>query len=172
MGRAVALLASRFTLAVLTEGFSQWNSNADDIWASLTQSIEAVSDDDGDGDFDPLRVSVEAMIGRDPARAALGLLVAAAEDAIDWKTWRDPEAIDRHAAPLYEALDALGYRQSESESDALNGSLIPSGDDDADANEAETFEEADEPRETPEEEPAEAIETDDAGETVGVGQAE
>ena len=43
MGRAVALLASRFTLAVLTEGFSQWNSNADDIWASLTQSIEATS---------------------------------------------------------------------------------------------------------------------------------
>lgn len=172
MGRAVALLASRFTLAVLTEGFSQWNSNADDIWASLTQSVEATSGDDGDGDFDPLRVSVEAMIKRDPARAALGLLVAAAEDAIDWTTWRDPEAIDRHAAPLYEALDALGYRQSESESDALNGSLIPSGDDGSDTGEAEELEEDAEPRETPEEGSLEADEADEAGETGEVGQAE
>lgn len=172
MGRAVALLASRFTLAVLTEGFSQWNSNADDIWASLTQGVEATSGDDGDGDFDPLRLSGEAMIKRDPARAALGLLVAAAEDAIDWTTWRDPQSIDRHAAPLYEALDALGYRQSESESDALNGSLIPSGADGSDTGEAEELEEDAEPWETPEEGSSEGDEADDAGETGEVGQAE
>ena len=166
---------------MLTEGFSQWNSNADDIWASLTQGVEATSGDDGDGDFDPLRVSVEAMIKRDPARAALGLLIAAAEDAIDWTTWRDPEAIDRHAAPLYEALDAplyealdaLGYRQSESESDALNGSLIPSGDDGSDTGEAEAaLEEDAKLRETPEEGSAEADEAGDAGETGEVVQAE
>lgn len=172
MGRAVALLASRFTLDVLTEGFSQWNSNADDIWASLTQGVEATSGDDGDGDFDPLRLSGEAMIKRDPARAALGLLVAAAEDAIDWTTWRDPQSIDRHAAPLYEALDALGYRQSESESDALNGSLIPSGANGSDTGEAEELEEDAEPRETPEEGSSEGDEADDAGETGEVGQAE
>lgn len=172
VGRAVALLASRFTLDVLTEGFGQWNSNADDIWASLPQSVEATSGDDGDGDFDPLRVSGEAMIKRDPARAALGLLVAAAADAIDWTTWRDPQSIDRHAAPLYEALDALGYRQSESESDALNGSLIPSGADGSDTGEAEALEEDAEPREAPEEGSSEADGTDDAGETGEVGQAE
>ena len=92
--------------------------------------------------------------------------------AIDWTTWRDPEAIDRHAAPLYEALDALGYRQSESESDALNGSLIPSGDDGSDTGEAEALEEDAEPRETPEEGSSEADEADDAGEVGEVGQAE
>lgn len=73
----------------------------------------------------------------------------------------------------HEALDALGYRQSESESDALNGSLIPSGDDGSDTGEAEAaLEEDAKLRETPEEGSAEADEAGDAGETGEVVQAE
>ncbi|PJM79742.1 ParB/RepB/Spo0J family partition protein [Bifidobacterium scaligerum] len=134
IGKAVALLSARFALDTLTEGFDQWNSHAEDVWEQIT-GIGTAGDDADDAKpedeaEDPLRESVTAMIAGDPQRAAFGLLYALAEERVSWETWRDAATIAEHAAPLYEALETLGYRTSDTEAEALNGSLVPIDDDD------------------------------------------
>ena len=134
IGKAVALLSAWFALDALTEGFDQWDSHAEDVWERIT-GTGAAGDDTGDGESedeveDPLRESVTAMISGDPHRAAFGLLYALAEERVSWTTWRDAATIAEHAAPLYEVLETLGYRTSDTEGEALNGSLMPIDDDD------------------------------------------
>lgn len=130
IGRAVALLSARFALDALTEGFDRWDSHAEDVWGQIT-GIDTTGDDADaeepeDEAEDPLRASVTAMI----ERAAFGLLYALAEERVSWETWRGAATIAEHAAPLYEALETLGYRTSDTETEALNGSLAPIDDDD------------------------------------------
>ncbi|MBW3092861.1 ParB/RepB/Spo0J family partition protein [Bifidobacterium sp. 82T10] len=135
IGKAVAMLSARFALDTLTEGFDHWNSNAEEIWEQITgigtagggDADDAKPEDEAE---DPLRESVTAMIAGDPQRAAFGLLYALAEERVSWETWRDAATIAEHAAPLYEALETFGYRTSDTEVEALNGSLVPIDDDD------------------------------------------
>lgn len=134
IGKAVALLSARFALSALTEGVDQWNSHAEEVWTQIT-GIDAADDDADDAepreeDEDPLRESVTTMMDKDPQRAALGLLYALSEEHLDWNAWRDMTTIETHAAPLYEALETLGYRASDTETEALHGSLAPSAPDD------------------------------------------
>lgn len=132
IGKAVALLSARFALDTLTEGFDQWDRHAEDVWAQITGIDMAGTDADGeesaDDAEDPLRESVTAMIARDPQRTAFGLFYALAEERVSWKTWRDAASTASRVTPLYEALETLGYRTSDTEAEALNGSLVPADD--------------------------------------------
>ncbi|RBP97855.1 hypothetical protein CRD60_04520 [Bifidobacterium aemilianum] len=67
-----------------------------------------------------------------PSLSAFALCHAWVEEAISDTAWRSADEIDTLLEPLYQALEATGYKPSDEERAALNGSLLADHDPDED----------------------------------------
>jgi ParB family chromosome partitioning protein len=162
--KGVMTLASQAIHGYLARRINTWSSDPGEVLQALhslgldgqQETSENNDKEEKEDESSTAELIARAVEDLDPAHQALALAYASIESAIDWQDWRQAESIEQALAPLYAALEALGYQTSQDEQAGLDGAYLPEPEPDDEQDEEEENKESE--TETTTEEEAEESE--------------
>jgi ParB family chromosome partitioning protein len=133
--KGVMTLASQAIHGYLARRIDTWSRDPGEVLQALhglglDGQQETSENNDKEEEDEEYESSTAELIARaveslDPAHRALALAYASIETSISWQDWRQADSLEQALAPLYAALEALGYQTSQDEQDGLDGTYLP-----------------------------------------------